>query len=229
VTLDNIWRDHRLRMYLPLPEHADRSEAGCSFALVERALVAEGGPNELGLPTYPARHFVRAGGLLVAFDAVTEYEVVEARELALTVVRATGMLSRGPMATRPLPAGPELPLEGAQMRGCVERRFAIARAAHVDPWDLVDAFTPCPTTAARGGGHRPATGSLLDVRGAEVSAVLRDDDGLVLRVYNPRPTSSTLFVDGRRGRIVDLRGADLGPFDGTIELGPWQIATLTLE
>ena len=35
-----------------------RSEAECAFAVVTRGLTAEGGPTELGLPTFPSRRFV---------------------------------------------------------------------------------------------------------------------------------------------------------------------------
>ena len=64
-----------------------------------------------------ARRFVQAGAITLAFDRLLEYELVDigdgaAHALALTLLRATGMLSRGPMTTRPLPAGPEIELDG---------------------------------------------------------------------------------------------------------------------
>ena len=121
TTIDNRSRDHRLRAHFPLPEPADRSRAECAYAVVERGLDAEGGPTETPLPTYPAQRFVQAGGLTVVHDGVTEYELVaisggRADELAITLLRSTGMLSQGPMPTRPLPAGPLTPVEGAQLR-----------------------------------------------------------------------------------------------------------------
>jgi alpha-mannosidase len=246
VELDNVWRDHRMRLVLPLPRPADRSAAECAFAVVERGLVAEGGATEIGLPTYPARRFVSAGGVTVAFDAVTEYELVDidddgAHRLALTIVRSTGMLSRGPMTTRPLPAGPEMPLAGAQLQGRVARRFVIAPAT-VDPYELADAFVPFPTVRAPGGGTRPSRGSALRVSGAEVTAVTRDERGdLVVRAFNPTDRASTFTLDGGAhththtdtlepgaGRVVDLRGNDLGPFTGALELRPHEIVTLRL-
>jgi alpha-mannosidase len=239
VEIDNVWRDHRLRMHLALCDPTDRSAAECAFTVVERGLVAEGGPSELGLPTYPARRFVRAGGLTAAFDALTEYELVDvdagrARTLALTLVRSTGMLSRGPMITRPDPAGPELPLEGAQVQGRVVRRFAIALDADgsidssIDGYELADAFVPFPTVRAPGGGDRPATGSLLSTVGAEVSAVRRDGDALVVRAFNPSPRPTTFAVD-RTGREVDLLGAVIAPFSGSVGLRPHQILTVALD
>jgi alpha-mannosidase len=237
IEVDNVWRDHRLRLELPLPVATERSEAECAFTTVVRGLDAEGGPTELALPTYPARRFVRAGSLVAAFDAVTEYELVDiggadgegraAHGLAITVLRSTGMLSRGPMTTRPLPAGPELPLEGAQLQTHAVRRFAIG-SGDVDPYELADAFVPFPTVRAPGGGDRPDTGTTLQVRGAEVSAVHREGDALLVRAYNPGIQPTVLTID-RNGRVVDLRGGDLGAFDGRLELGPHEIVTLLLS
>ncbi|HUQ40291.1 MAG TPA: glycoside hydrolase family 38 C-terminal domain-containing protein, partial [Acidimicrobiales bacterium] len=98
---DNPSRDHRLRAWFPLPTPATTSQAECAFAVVERGLEAEGGPTERGLPTFPSRRFVRAGGLTVAHEGLLEYELVEdGTALALTLLRATGMLSRVEMSYR---------------------------------------------------------------------------------------------------------------------------------
>jgi mannosylglycerate hydrolase len=242
VTVDNRSRDHRLRWHLPLPHPAERSLAECAFAVVERGLVAEGGPTEAPLPTYPAQRFVQAGGLTVIHDGVTEYELVDVRdgrahELALTVARCTGMLSQMPMPTRPLPAGPLIPVEGAQVQGRIVGRFALAVGGLVDAYALADEMLVPLTTAP--GAHQsaerdsdaaplPATGSALTVTGAEVSAVLRQGGALVVRVFNPTPDPATVTVDGRRGWLVDLRGRPLAPFEGSFELRPWGIATATL-
>ena len=58
LRLDNAARDHRLRAHFPLPAAASTSRAECAYGTVERGLVAEGGPSEAPLPTYPAQRFV---------------------------------------------------------------------------------------------------------------------------------------------------------------------------
>src|SRR5690606_32958045 len=154
VELVNVAEDHRLRIHLPLPEPATGSVAECAFGTVERGLAAEGGPNERGVPTFPSRRFVSAGGLLVAHDGLTEYELVDiegegdhqlARELAITVIRSVGVISQGPMATRALPAGPPTPTPAAQMPG----RHKVELVLHLgdrDPYEVADdAFTPVLT------------------------------------------------------------------------------------
>ena len=137
TSVDNRSRDHRLRAHFPLPTPTDRSHAECAFAIVERGLQAEGGPTEPPLATYPARRFVQAGGLTIVHDGLAEYELVEGDELALTLLRASGMLSQGPMPTRPLPAGPLIPTEGSQMLKPHTARYAVA-VGDVDPYALAD-------------------------------------------------------------------------------------------
>jgi hypothetical protein len=247
VTVDNAGRDHRLRAHFPLPSPTDRSRAECAYGTVERGLVAEGGPTEAPLATYPAQRFVQAGGLTVVHDGVTEYELVEVRdgrahELALTLLRASGMLSQRPMATRPLPAGPLVRLQGSQVQGPVTRHYAVA-VGHVDPWALADevlvplrvAGTDGPSrgTTSAAPGHTavadlPPTGSALVVEGAEVAAVTREGGALTVRVFNPASEPADVSIEGRRGWLVDLRGRPLAPFDGSFALRPHGIATATL-
>jgi mannosylglycerate hydrolase len=234
----NPSRDHRLRVHLPLPRPAQVSEAESAFAVVTRPLVAEGRPDEFGLPTYASHRFVSAGGLSVAHVGLCEYELVDvadgpegtrARTLALTLLRATGMLSRLGMAYRPLPAGPITPVEGLQMVGRrIECRYALA-VDHPDPFALADdAFLPVDVVHAPGGGTRPPEGSLFSVEGAEVSAVRRSAGMLEVRVFNPRPTATTVRLGERSGWLVDLRGRAVGPVDGSFELRPFGIATVHL-
>ncbi|MEY2568347.1 MAG: 2-O-(6-phospho-alpha-D-mannosyl)-D-glycerate hydrolase [Actinomycetota bacterium] len=230
TTIDNRSRDHRVRAWFPLPEQASTSRAECAFAIVERGLDAEGGPSERALPTFPSRRFVSAGGLTIAHEGLLEYELVDqGRVLALTLLRATGLLSRVEMTYRPLPAGPPLPLEGPQLQVPVTVQYAVQVGA-CDPYALAeDAFVPLHTALAPGGGDRPAAGQALEVDGAQVSAVRRVAGGLEVRVFNPTAEPTTVSLGTRRGWLVDLRGRPLGPFDGTFALAPGRIATVHLH
>jgi len=227
-------RDHRLRVHLPLPQPARTSRAECAFAVVERGLEAEGGPTEPGLPTFPSRRFVQAGGLTLVHEGLLEYELTDvddagARTLALTLLRANGMLSQGPMPTRPLPAGPVTPLEGPQLQQPVTCRFAVHTGGR-DPYAVADEVL-VPLLVTRGGGPTaggPPRGQALAVDGAEVSAVVREAGQLVVRLFNPTAAPATAHLPGRRGWVVDLRGRPIAPFEETVELAPAQIATLTV-
>jgi len=227
--------DHRLRVHLPLPEPAAGSDAECAFAVVHRGLEAEGRVDEFGLPTFPSRRFVSAGGLTVAHDGLLEYELVDieggpserrAKTMAVTLLRSTGMLSRLGMAYRPLPAGPLTPVEGLQLRGrTIEARYALCTGCD-DPYAVVDdAFVPLDVLYAPGGGERPPSASALEVEGAEVSAVRRQAGMLEVRVFNPTARTTTVKVGARSGWLVDLRGRTVEPVDGSFDLRPFGIAT----
>jgi mannosylglycerate hydrolase len=235
TTFVNPARDHRLRVHLPLPTATDHSVAECAFTVVTRGLTAEGRPSEFGLPTFPSRRFVVAGGLTVAHQGLHEYELVgisdgRAHELAITVLRSTGMLSRLGMAYRPLPAGPLIEVEGLQMVGStITAKYALA-ASPVDPYDTAASLlVPLEAVAAPGGGTRPMRASALDVRGAQVSAVQRVEGVLEVRVFNPTNDTATVELPGRHGWLVDLRGRGLDPFEGRFTLRGHGIATLRLH
>jgi mannosylglycerate hydrolase len=123
IDFDNPCDDQRVRVHVPLREPADRSYAEGQFAVVERGLEVEGGYGEVAVPTYPASSFVTAGGIALLLDHVTEYEVV-GDELALTVLRSTGFISRDQNPWREDPAGPELAIPAAQLRGLHSFSFA---------------------------------------------------------------------------------------------------------
>jgi len=240
---ENRCRDHRLRAHFPLPVRVDRSAAECAFAVVERGLQTEGGPHEAPLPTFVSRRFVDCSdgelGLALLHDGLLEYEVLDGTELALTLLRATGYLSRTELQTRPNPAGPIDPLEGPQLQGHHVVEYAVMphrgdwRAARLH--DAADEFL-VPLERVRGGvpgGPRPATGRTLRVTGAQVSAVVREPGGLAVRVCNQSPRATIAAIElGRApctGWIVDLIGGPLESFNGEVVLGPWEIATLRLD
>ena len=240
---DNRCRDHRVRAVLPLPAAATRSRAECAFAVVERGLYGEGGRTEKAMATTFSRRFVSAGGLTVVHDGLLEYELTDdcgsslpdgaesAAAIAITLARCTGMLSRVEMNYRPLPAGPPVPLEGPQLQKPLDVRYAIGVDPSIDPYAMTeDVLFPLEVVVAHGDGKDARdVGCALTVTGAQVSAVVRDGPELVVRVFNPTATAATVRVPGRSGRTCDLRGRTLEPFDETLELRPWEIATLHLR
>jgi len=183
--------DHRLRLHVGLPGRAGGSLAGSPFELVRRPLVGEGSPHEAASPTWPARHLVEAGGVAVLHEGVFEYEVA-GRDLALTLLRSVGFISRQRLATRPYAAGPQTPTPEAQMHG--ETAFAIAvwpDAPKHDPAELLNGWErfalPVAEAPASGGGTLPRSAALLPLepRGAQLSNVRRRDGTLEVRLWNP--------------------------------------------
>jgi hypothetical protein len=226
---DHAGRDHRVRAVFPLGTRAATSEAECAFATVVRA-GAEGGPQEPALATFPSRRFVTAGPLTVTHQGLLEHELVDdGTALAVTLLRATGILARPAPPARPNVAGPPLPLRDAQLPGPQVFRYAVAR--HVaDPWELADAtWTPLLTVAAGGHGHLPDQGRRLALSGARVSALHRREGRIEIRVFNPAPVPTTVEVPGHSGDLVDLRGRVLDRWRGSFPLGPWAFATARLD
>ncbi len=230
----NLSSDHRLRLHVPLMEAATNSQAGSAFATVTRGLDAEGRPDEFGLPTFPASRYVSAGRLSVAFSGVREYELVsihdgKAHELAITLLRATGMLSRLGMVNRPFPAGPLTPTPALQMLGegiAFSCRIgidvdAVALAeGHDLPLDLVSSF---------GGGDLEHQGRLLDIDGAVISSLRRHHGALELRLYNPRDEDANVSLGDHQVERITLDGQRGASASGKLTLRGHEIATLLIR
>ncbi len=250
VAFDNRSDDHRVRFHAPLPRRATTSHAEGQFAVVERGLTAEGGYREEPLATYPAHGWVDAGGLAVLLDHLTEYELTETGgELAITVLRSTGLISRNDHPFRQDPAGPELAIPDAQMRG--RWRMSFALAPHAGDWseggvpmaaeryrnDLV--ATPGIGQATASWPPAGAGADALRLEGDDVvlSSLRRRDGGwLEARLVNlsGRPRRARLGPDITAAREASLRGEageDLPLEDGhlAVALGPAEIRTIQLR
>jgi glycosyl hydrolase family 38/alpha mannosidase-like protein len=241
--------DHRVRFHAPLPRRADTSAAEGQFAVVERGRTAEGGYREEPLPTFPAHGWVDAGGLAVLLDQVTEYELTDGgNELAVTLLRSVGLVSRNANPYRQDPAGPELAIPKAQMRGPWRMTFALF--PHVGGWSdggvaqaaerYRHALLTAPGGAVDGGWPPAGAGSdalALDGDGVALSSLRRRDEGwLEARIVNlaPEPRVATLRGGLREAREASLRGepgASLSVDEGAVrlELRPAEIRTIQLR
>jgi alpha-mannosidase len=200
--------DHRLRLHIQLAAALDHVVAGSPFELVERGLVSEGSDLEAPSPTWPARGVALAGGLAVLSEGVFEYEIIDGREIAVTLQRAVGTISRQSIATRPWPAGPDVPTPDAQMLG--EREFVlgvVSTSGREDPLAAWERFAlPIVEREAAGGGSLPDRGSFLQVEGAELSSIRRVDERVEVRVWNPSAEPARARV---AGEAIELRPAEI--------------------
>ena len=242
IEFENHSEDHRLRFHVPLPRHADGSAAEGQFAVVERGLTTEGGHGEVPLPTFPARGWVDAGGVAVLLDHVLEYEVVDGRELALTLLRATGFISRNAHPWREEPAGPEVAIPDAQCRGAWSVGFALF--PHGASWSEAGVaehaeryqhdFAVAPGTGES--SEEPSGGLVVEGEGVVLSSLRRRGEALELRVVCQSAQSTTAHISAAfsAARCVDLFGRDEQSFevDGgrvAVPLSPWEIRTLRLS
>jgi Glycosyl hydrolases family 38 N-terminal domain/Alpha mannosidase middle domain/Glycosyl hydrolases family 38 C-terminal domain len=212
VAFDNPCDDHRVRLHVPLQAEARRTYAEGQFAVVERPPRQEGGHGEQGLGVYPASAFVAAGGVGLLFEHVTEYELVDGRELAVTALRSIGLISRVENPWRAENAGPELPIPAAQMRG--PHSFSFAWCG--DPGRVLEQAERYrhPFLTAQGDG---SDGELRDHAGPELTGALlsslrRRNGVLEARIVNETAEARPFSFGAERGR-----------------LRPWEIRTLTLN
>jgi mannosylglycerate hydrolase len=204
--------DHRLRLHIRLPEVSGGAVAGSPFELVDRPLASEGGSLEAASHTWPARGVVLAGGAALLGEGVFEYEIRPEGELAVTLLRCVGTISRPYLTTRPGPAGPDIPTPEAQMIGRTAFAFGLVpRARREERLRAWEAFAlPIVEAHAPGGGPGPDQGRLLDVTGAELSSVRRVDGHVEVRVWNPSHQTASARVGGRSVRVSPARIETVG-------------------
>ena len=205
VEFDNPCDDQRVRVHLPLREPAEMSLAEGQFGIADRGREPEGGYGEVALATYPASAFVAAGDVVALLEHVTEYELLE-DELALTVLRSTGFISRNENRYREDPAGPSLPIPDAQLHGPWSFSFAYLPSID-DVLENAEAYRfPFLTAAGRGAGPEltSQSGPSLEGHGVVLTA-LRPD---YTRLVNESPNSVTATFAGRK-----------------LSFEPWQIQT----
>lgn len=213
--IQNEREDHRLRLHVELPDATDRAIAGAPFELVDRPLVGEGSSIETASPTWPARHVVMASQTALLGEGVFEYEVVEGRELAVTLLRCVGAISKEKLATRPWPAGPGTPTPNAQMIGKTEFVLGVwpnaDRDALLRNWERF--ALPLVEHPARGGGKRPPYDSLLPIEGDfELSSVRRRNGRLTVTAWNGHQDRSVDVVVGDHRHEIGPAKIVLVPF-----------------
>jgi alpha-mannosidase len=231
TVVENIASDHRLRVHMAVPFAADHAHAGDAFALVRRVAQPDrsGDWAEQPVGTAPHQGVVaihgECGAFVLATRGLPEYEIVErssdTSEVALTLLRCMGWLSRSDIVTRPGDAGPSLPTPEGQCHGI--QRFEYALAFGQAPWrsliPAARAFTvPLRThTGPCAEGVLPPTAALVEARppAIVISALKGAEDGrgAILRVYNDDTVAHSAelawLIPVVRVTRVDLAETDL--------------------
>lgn len=122
--------DHRLRVVFRTAVTDPEVWADAAFGPVRRAtIVAPDGSAEEAPPTAPLARYVTLSraerGMTLYSDGLAEYEATADGDIAVTLLRAVGELSRNDLPERPGHAGWPAPTPEAQSRGRFEGGFAI--------------------------------------------------------------------------------------------------------
>jgi alpha-mannosidase len=242
TTIDNAARDHRLRVVFPVGDAHGPVRAEGQFAVARRPTDPPEPQIEWCEPPTATQHTsgaVALGPVALLTRGLPEYEVrsgVSGRELRLTLLRCVGLISRpaGVMSTRPRSAGPQLATPEGQCLG----RHVAEYSLRFDADDLGDVALLRASQDYRrpflvvppGVEFEPP----LRLEGEVVCSCLKgaeDGEGLILRVFNPSSEATTARVIGpvvvERVRLDESAGSPI--VDGSVEVGPGEIATLRLR
>jgi len=217
TTVDNVVKDHRLRLMLPTNLAAEYSWGHMPFDVVKRPVHVPSGEGWLEPPTgcHPQKWFVDlsdgTAGLAFINQGITQYEVLETgeRTIAVTFFRCFAM--RNSVQNIDYPDQP-----GSQCQGRHEFRYALLPhrgdydtggvMAEAARWNVppiicqigTGAGVARPPEGARGmqgavASPLPPQCSLLEVTPADLafSGIKPSEDGtgLLLRLYNPTERS----------------------------------------
>ncbi len=235
TTVETCAHDHRLRVYFPTGLAVDAACADGHFDVVERPLdvpPATVGWAEQPVPTHPQRAFVDVSdgeqGVMLANRGLPEYEVSRGEggaEIALTLLRCVGWLSRDDMYCRQGHAGPAEAVPEAQCLG--QHTFRYSLIPHVGDYRQAHSLAYSFQTNLRAfytGAHPgslvlseveglPATLSFVTLEPAtlEVSAVKEPEEGAPPRLGG---------AWGGKGGGLIVRCWNVGgePVEGTIRL-----------
>jgi len=240
--------DHRLRAHFPLPFQASDSAADSAFHVTSRAVAAarrDPGADELELPTYPMWSFVDVSdgraGLALITHGLHEYEVLpgSSQEVALTLLRSVGWLSRDDLATRRGHAGPAMETPGAQVLG--GHRFRYSLFFHPGDWQQGDVWraaesTLLPLVLGRGAPVNTAPPVIeLEPDCIQMTALLPRAGGYDLRFLNASDASREARVrlqpPPADASVITLGGVvreQLAPKGGVVRIAvrPWEIVTV---
>ena len=172
----------------------------------------------------------------------------DGRELAVTILRSTGWISRYDNPFRQDPAGPEIAIPNAQMRG--HWRMTLGLYPHAGGWadgGVVDAAERYRHDLLTSAGSAPAgvswpppgagdTALAVDGDQVELASLRRRDGWLEARIVNLSAASRDVVLRGgvTEAREASLRGEPGEPLavsDGSVALalGPAEIRTIQLR
>lgn len=253
ATVDNEAEDHRLRLRVATGCRVPHVHAEGHFDVLERPVRPPAGEGwfQTPQPTNHQRRFVLAAdgqrGLAVLNRGLPEYQAdegAEGVEIAVTLIRAVGWLSRNDLRSRPQGAGPPKETPGGQCPG--RHVFELALYPFAGSWWRSDLMREVEVFAAPPRAHAtaaPVRGrAMLAVEPPLVVSAFKPSDGrdaVLVRLWNPAPEAvernlelgfapreaHEVRLDETRLRAIPLEG---GGSRLPLSMSPQQVRTLEL-
>jgi alpha-mannosidase len=253
TTLVNDAEDHRLRVLVHAPFHAERLDVEHGLAVLARPFDparALGGGTERAAPTGQHHLFVDISdgqtGVALMSRGLPEHEAIREGDrtiLALTLLRSVGWLSRGDLSVIDHAAGPMLPTPGAQELGA--HHFEYSLFAHAGDWregGVLDEARryQAPAIAVSARGRLAVPPHALVASSARIAAIHPVAGGVLVRVLNAEPVEKEVTL---RPAIAPREAVAVDPLeqpvdeprlrleDGVVRLTlrPWQLASVLLR
>ncbi len=239
TTVVNRARDHRLRVLFPAPGAGETVRVEGHFAVLRRPLRPSwnGRWSEPPQTTHHTLGMVAAGRLALFMRGLPEYETLPrpdgSVEVALTLLRCVGWLSRDDLASRFHHAGPAIETPEAQCLGSHAFEYALNLRGEQPDCELVRAAHDYRFGLVSGPPGIDLDGLLeLEGTGFALAALkaAEDGDGVILRVYNPTGEPADVGVRSHaRTARCRLDETDCRPARERIGLRPYEVATLRLR
>ncbi|EGQ7994621.1 glycoside hydrolase family 38 [Vibrio vulnificus] len=236
IDIDLKWhnqaKDQRLSIHFPTGVTLTETQADSAFEVVSRPVVYQDNQQVLAnkeakVSVNPSQSFVAGGDLQITHAGVPEYRVVKGRsdEIALTLLRSVGWLSRRDFSTRGNGAGPDLPTPEAQCLGehQYQLRLHLGQESSEVQCQRAEQVRYAPFMV-KGHSDKWCKPVRLDNASLQVSCVRRIKGELEIRVWNPSAQSQPIVIS-EQYRVVNFIG-DEQAYQSNIE--PNQILTLRL-
>lgn len=229
---DNQAKDHRLSLHLPTNEKLHATYADSAFEVAKRGIVYQDNtpvlPNkEAKVSVFPSQSFISAGKVQLNHLGMNEYRVVEKQddELAATLLRCVGWLSRRDFTTRGNGAGPDLPTPEAQCLGQHNYQFELV----ISEFDAAQACNRAkdmrqPPMLIRGVSNQWATAVATSNMSLQCSSLRQVDDQLEIRLWNPTDQVQSINLSCPY-QVVNFIGESQPMVD---DIQPNQIITLRI-
>jgi alpha-mannosidase len=252
---DNLAKDHRLSVHFPTNLQVQTARTDAHFDVVERSLDLPAFDQtwvELPRPEVPQRLFTdvstESAGMMIANQGLPEVAVLRrpdgTAEIALTLLRCVGWLSRDDLSVRKGHAGPGMPTPDAQENASYTFDYAII--PHAGDWRsaAVQAHTFQTPLRAQAGfpavGNIPSNESMVQVNSPDllITAIKAAEyvDGWIVRGVNlaAQPIQLTLkpfrkfenasrvYLDeSHKGTLTLSPEGEVG-----LEVNPYEIVTV---